>query len=79
MKATVFGVFEDLKFKFQKARTKIEVVLSLPYWLSQFAMKYPVNEIRNLLSDPVDSLFFILQNAVLALGILLQQHWNVWI
>ena len=33
LKATVSGVFEDLKF--QKARTKIEVVLTLPCWLSQ--------------------------------------------
>ena len=29
VKATVFGVFEDLKFKFQNSWTKIEVVLSL--------------------------------------------------
>ena len=26
-----------LSLKFQKARTKIEVFLSLPYWLSQFS------------------------------------------
>ena len=31
LKATVSGVFEDLKsLKFQKARSKIEVVLTLP-------------------------------------------------
>ena len=37
LKATVCGVFEDLKsLKFHKARTKIEVVLTLPCcWLSQ--------------------------------------------
>ena len=35
LKATVFGVFEDLKFKIQKAKTKIEVVLTVPCWLSQ--------------------------------------------
>ena len=32
---TVSGVFEDLKFKFQKDRAKIEVVLTLPSLLSQ--------------------------------------------
>ena len=29
--------FRTLSLKFQKARTKIEVVLSLPCWLSQFS------------------------------------------
>ena len=31
----VWLVFEDFNFKIQKARTKIEVFLSLPCWLSQ--------------------------------------------
>ena len=36
VKTTVSGVLEDLiRLKFQEARTKIEVVLSLPCWLSQ--------------------------------------------
>ena len=39
MKAAVSGVLEDLKLKFQKARTKIEVVLTLPGWLSQQSKK----------------------------------------
>ena len=36
--ATVSGVLEDLSLKFQKARTKIQEVLSLPCWLSQFSI-----------------------------------------
>ena len=35
MKATVSGVFEDFKSKFQKARTIIKIALSLPCWLAQ--------------------------------------------
>ena len=31
------GYLRILSLKFQKARTKIELVLSLPWWLSQFS------------------------------------------
>ena len=37
VKSTVYGVFKDLKNKFQNATSKIEVLLSLPCWLSQFS------------------------------------------
>ena len=39
LKATVSGVFEDLKFKIQKDLTKIEVVLTLPCWLFQLTLE----------------------------------------
>ena len=41
MKCTVAGVFEDLKFNISEgwltAKSKIEVFLPLPCWLSQFS------------------------------------------
>ena len=39
------------KYSFQKARTKIEVVLTLPCWLSQLSLKNPVTpNVHDLIS-----------------------------
>ena len=46
VETTVSGVFEDLRF--QKARTKIEVVLSLPCWPTYFIRKIPGKQQQSL-------------------------------
>ena len=43
------GYLRTLSLKFQKARTKIEVVLTLPCWLSQFSFALIPNLVKPLM------------------------------
>ena len=47
------GYLRTLSLKFQKARTKIEVVLTLPGWLSQFSCRLHNTLIPWSLKNPV--------------------------
>ena len=70
----ILGYLRTLSLKFQKARTKIEVVLTLPCWLSQFSwafwnfklkvLKYPRNSRLHatLIPNLVKPLTYILSN-----------------
>ena len=42
----ILGYFRTLHLKFQKTRTKIEVVLTLPCWLSQFSWDSQPGRVR---------------------------------